>query len=473
MGEIVSTQVAVLGAGPGGYAAAFRAADLGRSVVLIDPEENPGGVCLHRGCIPSKAYLHAARVLHEASGADRYGITFDKPQIDIARLSAWRAEVVAELTGGLAALAKARGVNFLRGRGTFDDAHSLRVDGVGAAQTEVRFEHAIVATGSRPTVIDSFLPNSERVMTSTGALELKSLPERLLVIGGGYIGLELGTVYAALGSRVTVVELEAKLLPGADPDLVRILDKAIRPRLESVRTGTKVAKLVEKGDAVLATFESSDGAHDEAEFDAVLVAVGRKPNSSGLGLSATSAVIGDRGFIEADASGRTAEPTIYAIGDVVGEPMLAHKATHQGLVAAEAIAGRAVAFEPNVIPAVVFTDPEIAWCGLSQAEAKAVGIDAAVARYPWQASGRAKTLGDDSGLTKLVIDKATERVIGAGVVGAGAGELIAEAATAIEMGALASDIAAVVHAHPTMSETWMEAADVFYGRSVHLYRRRA
>jgi len=472
MSETLSTQIVVLGAGPGGYAAAFRAADLGRSVVLVDPEENPGGVCLHRGCIPSKAYLHAARLLRETRDADHYGIKFAEPEIDIARLSAWRSEVVSQLTSGLAALAKARGVQFVRGRGTFRDAHSLRVDRLGPGQLEIRFEHAIVATGSRPTVIDSFLPESDRVMTSTGALELAGVPDRLLVIGGGYIGLELGSVYAALGAQVTVVELEPKLLPGADPDLVRVLEKAIRARFEAVKTETKVARLVEGDAGITATFENTDGTSEGACFDAVLVAVGRKPNSSGLGLAATSAVIDERGFIEADSSGGTAEPSIYAIGDVTGEPMLAHKATHQGLVAAEAIAGRRAAFEPNVIPAVVFTDPELAWCGLSQAEAKELGIDAVVARYPWQASGRAKTLGADAGLTKLVIDQADDRVIGAGVVGQGAGELIAEAALAIEMGAVASDIAGAIHAHPTLSETWMEAADVFYGQSVHLYRKR-
>jgi len=472
--ETISTQVLVVGAGPGGYAAAFRAADLGRKVVLVDPEANPGGVCLYRGCIPSKAYLHAAKLLREARDASAFGIRFGEPQIDVARLSAWRREIVEQLTGGLAGLAKARGVEFLRGRAAFQDGHCARVDGLKPGYTEVRFEHAIVATGSRPTVIDAFLPDSKRVMTSTGALELESVPGRLLVIGGGYIGLELGSVYAALGSSVTVVELEASLLPGADPDLVRVLAKAVNERFEAVKTTTKVARLSETKTGVSAILQDGKGASEEGHFDAVLVAVGRKPNSSGLGLSATSVVVDDRGFIEADDAGRTAEPTIYAIGDVVGEPMLAHKATHQGLVAAEAIVGKAAAFDPQVIPAVVFTDPELAWCGLSQGEAKELGIDAAVARYPWQASGRAKTLGGgDAGLTKLVIDRASERVIGAGVVGPGAGELIAEAAVAIEMGALAGDLAAIVHAHPTLSETWMEAADVFFGRSVHLYKKRS
>lgn len=473
MNGTISTQVLVVGAGPGGYAAAFRAADLGRKVVLVDPEPNPGGVCLYRGCIPSKAYLHAARVMREAHEASDYGISFGEPEINVARLSAWRTEVVEQLTGGLAALAKARGVEFVRGRATLRDSHCAWIDGPAPPRVEVRFEHAIIATGSRPATIDSFLPDSDRVMNSTSALELDSVPVSLLVVGGGYIGLELGSVYAALGSKVTVVELAASVLPGADPDLVRVLDKAVRPRFESVKTKTKVVRMSDTESAIATVLENEKGETEEAAFERVLVAVGRKPNSSGLGLAETSAVTNERGFIETDVTGRTAEPSIYAIGDVVGEPMLAHKATHQGLVAAEAIAGKSTAFEPNVIPAVVFTDPELAWCGLSQTEAKELGVDAVVARYPWQASGRAKTLGAASGLTKLVIDTATDRVIGAGVVGPGAGELIAEAALAIEMGALARDIGSTIHAHPTLSETWMEAADVFYGRSVHLYRKRS
>jgi dihydrolipoamide dehydrogenase len=471
MSDALSSQVVVIGAGPGGYACAFRAADLGRDVVLIDPEANPGGVCLYRGCIPSKAYLHVAALLSEARRAEHYGVHFEPPTVDTDRLRRWKSEIVEQLTSGLSSLAKARGVRFVRGRATFLDAHHLRVEGAGPERQEVRFEHAVIATGSRPAVVDALLPESGRVMTSTDALELADVPSRLLVVGGGYIGLELGTMYAALGSRVSVVELEDRLLPGADKELVRILEKALQQRFEAILTGTRVTALRESGEALLAQLAGKDGEREEC-FDRVLVAVGRRPNSSGLGLSTTRVGVDKRGFIETDASGRTAEPSVYAIGDVVGEPMLAHKATHQGLVAAEAMTGQAAAFEPNVIPAVVFTDPEVAWCGLSEEQAREAGLAVTAARFPWQASGRAKSLGNDSGLTKLIVDTESERVVGAGVVGPGAGEMIIEATLAIEMGALASDLAATVHPHPTLSETWMEAAEVFYGRSVHLYRRR-
>lgn len=476
MSEAISADVAVLGAGPGGYAAAFRAADLGRSVVLIDPEAHPGGVCLHKGCIPSKAYLHIAKLINEAAEAARCGVAFGEPQLDIPRLSAWRAEVVEELTSGLSALAKARGVTYVRGRGVFRDAQSIVVEGEAPGSVEVRFEHAIVATGSRPVALTGMLEGSDRVLNSTSALELERVPGRLLVVGGGYIGLELGSVYAALGSTVTVVEMADGLLPGADRDLVRVLEGEIAPRFDAIHCSTRLLGLAERNGEVRAEFaaaaEAADGETRTGEFDAVLVSVGRRPNSSGLGLAETGVEIDDHGFIRVDAAGRTAERSIYAIGDVAGEPMLAHKATHQGIVAAEAICGQPAAFEPNVIPAVVFTDPELAWCGLTEAEASAQGVEHEVARFPWQASGRAKTLGRDRGLTKLLVDPKTERILGAGVVGAGAGELISELALAIEMGAVASDLAATVHPHPTLSETVMESAEIYYGQSVHLYKRR-
>jgi dihydrolipoamide dehydrogenase len=466
-----SSQVVVLGAGPGGYAAAFRAADLGLEVTLVDPEPLPGGVCLYRGCIPSKAYLHVARLLGESRAAADWGVHFDQPRIDIERLRAWKDEVVGKMTQGLGQLVKARKVTYVAGRGVLLDAHTMRIECIEPRSIELRFEHAIIATGSRPAAPGALQVESPRVLNSTDALELRRVPGSLLVVGGGYIGLEMGTVYAALGARVTVVEMTGSLLPGADPDLVRVLARALERRLETIELETRVVALEEDGDGVRVALQSGDRTREE-RFDEVLVAVGRKPNSSGIGLDATRAEIDERGFVRVNAARATAEPSIYAIGDVAGEPMLAHKATHEGTTAAEAIAGRKAAFEPAAVPAVVFTDPEVAWCGQSEEAARAAGREVVAARYPWQASGRAATLGAPEGLTKLVIDAETERVLGAGIVGPGAGELIGEAVAAVEMGATAGDLAASVHPHPTLSETIMEAADVFYGQSVHLARKR-
>lgn len=465
-----SSKVAVLGGGPGGYAAAFRAADLGLDVTVVDPEENPGGVCLYRGCIPSKALLHVAKVVREATDAAQWGVRFERPQVDLERLRGWTSDVVAKLTSGLGALCKAKGVRFVRGRGVFVGPHALRIDDAGSAGTRLEFDYAVIATGSRPVSLPG-VPDCARVMTSTDALELEEVPDSLLVVGGGYIGLEIGSVYAALGTRVTVVEMTDALLPGVDADLVRVLSRDLEARFASIRTGTRVTAMKEDGEAIVVDLATAQGAVGE-RFSRVLVAVGRRPNTSGLGLAETGVELDDAGFIAVDAARRTATPHIFAIGDVTGQPMLAHKATHEGTTAAEAIAGRAAAFAPLAIPAVVFTDPEIAWCGLTQSDARAAGLDAAVARFPWQASGRALTLGRPAGLTKLVIDKETERVLGAGIVGPGAGDLIAEVALAVEMGAVAEDLAATVHAHPTLSETVMEAAEVFRGLSVHLHRKR-
>jgi len=469
---IVDAGVVVLGAGPGGYAAAFRAADLGLDVTLVDPEPNPGGVCLFRGCIPSKALLHQAALLEEATAAAERGIAFAAPTIDLARLRDWKDGVVTTLTSGLGQLAKSRAVRRIRGRGAFLERNLLEVSAQeDAGRSVIRFQHCIVATGSRPTVLPGLDTESPLVMNSTEALELPDVPARLLVVGGGYIGLELATVYQALGSKVTVVEMTDTLLPGVDPDLTRVLAKRMESRLDAVRLRTKVTALEAGVGGCTVRLEHADGATEQA-FDRVLVAAGRRPNSSGLGLKHTAAHVNERGFIAVDAQRRTAEPGIFAIGDVAGEPMLAHKATHEGLIAAEAIAGRDVAFDPAAIPAVVYTDPEIAWCGLTESQAAAAGRAVEVGRFPWAASGRALTLGRTDGLTKVLIDPETHRVLGAGIVGHGAGDLIAEVIHAIEMGAVAEDLALTIHPHPTLSETVMEAAEAALGKSVHMHKRR-
>lgn len=464
-----STELAIVGGGPGGYPAAFLAADLGMHVTLIDLEPRPGGVCLYRGCIPSKALLHVAKLLTEAREAAALGIEFSEPKIDMDRLRAWKESVVQQMTGGLSQLSKHRKITYVQGRASFLDVRTLNIQRADVKDEVLTFEHAIVATGSRPATIPALTLDSDRVMDSTSALELNDIPETLLVIGGGYIGLELGTVYAALGSQVSVVEMLPGLLPGADKDLVRVLAKRVGTLFHSVMLNTTVAETQEVEGGIKVTFE---GDTDEPEqiFEKVLVSVGRKPNSSGFGLDNTKVEIDQHGFIKVDEQRRTAEPTIYAIGDVAGEPMLAHKATHEGRTAVEAIAGHKVAFEPQAIPAVVFTDPEVAWCGLTETQAKEQGRSFEVARFPWGASGRATTLSRNDGLTKLIIDPETERVLGVGIVGTGAGELIAEGVLAVEMAALASDVQLSIHPHPTLSETLMEAAEVFFGHSTHVYR---
>ena len=463
-----TTQLAVIGAGPGGYAAAFLAADLGMSVTLIDEEKNPGGVCLYRGCIPSKALLHVARLLDETRHASAWGIEFGPPRIDLERLRAFKTGVVEKLTGGLGQLSRQRKIDYVRGRGEILDPHTLSV-ATPDGPRRVQFDHAILATGSTPVRIPN-LPDDPRVIDSTGALDLADVPPRLLVVGGGYIGLELGTVYAALGSRVTVVEMTDGLLPGADRDLVSVLARRIGSRFEAILLATKVTGVRSAPDGLAVALEGPDGAVPEREFDKVLVSVGRRPNSRIPGLERTNVKLTHSGFIEVDEQRRTAEPSLFAIGDVAGEPMLAHKASHEGRVAVEAIAGHKVAFEPAAIPAVVFTDPEIAWCGLTESQAKEQGIAVEVARFPWGASGRALTLDRTDGLTKLIIEPATGRVLGMAVVGVGAGELIAEGVLAVEMAALASDVALSIHPHPTLSETVMESADVFLGTATHIYR---
>jgi dihydrolipoamide dehydrogenase len=465
-------RIAVVGGGPGGYAAAFLAADLGLQVTLIDPEVNPGGVCLYRGCIPSKALLHVAKLIEESQQAKNWGIEFAAPKIDLARLRTWKESVIKRLTGGLGQLSKQRHVEYIQGRAAFQNSTTLRIRKADNTETVLSFDRIILATGSRPAVIPTFKLDSPRLMDSTGALNLEDIPGSLLVVGGGYIGLELGSVYAALGTRVTVVEMLPGLLPGADRDLVLPLHKRLEKMFAAILLNTTVASLKEDGAGIRATFEGSALQEKDRQqtFDRVLVSVGRKPNSEIPGLETTQVQINPRGFIEVNKQLQTADPSVYAIGDVVGEPMLAHKAMHEGRVAAEAIAGHKVAFEPNAIPAVVFTDPEVAWCGLTETQAEKEKREIKVAKFPWGASGRAITLDRPEGMTKLIIDPQTERVLGVGIVGVGAGELIAEGVLAIEMAALARDIAMTIHPHPTLSETVMESAEVFFGTSTDVFR---
>jgi dihydrolipoamide dehydrogenase len=462
-------RIAVVGGGPGGYAAAFLAADLGMKVTLIDPEVNPGGVCLYRGCIPSKALLHVAKLIEESHQAKNWGIEFSAPKVDLARLRAWKQGVVQRLTGGLGQLSKQRSVQYVQGKAGFDNSNTLRVSKTVGREEVLTFDRIILATGSRPAVIPSLKINGSRLMDSTGALDLESVPKTLLVIGGGYIGLELGSVYAALGAKVTVVEMLSGLLPGADRDLVLPLHKRLEKMFDGILLNTTVKSLKEESGGIRASFEG-DVKEREKVFEKVLVSVGRKPTSEIPGLEKTRVQVGPKGFIQVNKQLQTADPSIYAIGDVVGEPMLAHKAMHEGRTAAEAIAGRKVAFEPHAIPAVVFTDPEIAWAGLTETEAKESGREIAVAKFPWGASGRAITLDRPEGMTKLILDPKTERILGVGIVGAGAGELIAEGVLAIEMAALAGDVELTIHPHPTLSETVMEAAEVFFGTSTDVYR---
>lgn len=466
-----TTQLAILGGGPGGYAAAFMAADLGLSVTLIDEEANPGGVCLYRGCIPSKALLHAARLINETKQAAEWGMTFRPPAIDLDRLRGWKQGIVDRLTGGLGQLSRQRKITYLRGRGEILDPRTLVVRAAGGEQ-RVQFGHAILATGSSPTRVPGVSIDSPRVLDSTSALELASVPKRLLVVGGGYIGLELGTVFAALGSAVTVVEMTDGLLPGADRDLVAILARRVGAMCEAVLLNTKVSGVTEERDGLRVTFEGASIARREDVFDQVLVSVGRRPNSKIPGLERTRVKVNARGFLEVDGQRRTAEPTIFAIGDVAGEPMLAHKASAEGRLAVEVIAGRKAAFEPAAIPAVVFTDPELAWCGPTEAQARAEGRDIEVTRFPWAASGRAITLDRTDGVTKLIFDRPTGRLLGMGIVGPGAGELIAEGVLAVEMAATAEDLGLTIHPHPTLSETVMEAADAFHGTATHIFRPR-
>ncbi len=470
MSTISDVNLAIIGAGPGGYAAAFLAADLGMKVTLIDQELNPGGVCLYRGCIPSKSLLHVAKLIDESRHAKNWGIEFSDPKIDIAKLRSWKEGVVKKLTGGLGQLSKQRKVQYIQGGAAFENSTTLHITKIDGGEQTLSFDRIIIATGSRPSVIPTLKLDSPRMMDSTSALDIQDVPKSLLVIGGGYIGLELGSVYAALGSKVSVVEMTAGLLPGADRDLVLPLHKRIEKSFEAIMLNTTVTAVKEEASGIRVSFDGADVKEREKVFDKVLVSVGRRPNSEITGLDKTGVKLIQRGFIHVNKQLQTDDPAIYAIGDVVGEPMLAHKASHEGRTAVEVIAGHKVAFEPNAIPAVVFTDPEIAWCGLTETQAQKDNREIKVAKFPWAASGRAMTIDRTEGMTKLVIDPETERVLGVGIVGAGAGELIAEGVLAVEMGALAKDLALTIHPHPTLSETVMNAAEVFFGTATDIYR---
>ncbi len=465
-----STQVVVLGGGPAGYAAAFAAADLGLEVTLVELDTNPGGTCLYRGCIPSKALLHVAKVIHEAEEATHFGLKFTKPKIDIDRVREATQDVVKKMTGGLGQLCKARKVAYIQGRGSFIGSNDLHISHANGSSKKLAFEYAIIATGSRPTTIPHLLLESDRMMNSTDALELKDIPKTLLVIGGGYIGLELTTVYAALGSKVTVADIAPTLLAGADPDLVKPLAARMEQICDNIHLNASIEKVQETKTGIKVTWSGPTIKKKTQTFEKVLMSVGRKPNSSGIGLENIDVVETEQGFVEVDAQMRSAEPHIFAIGDLVGQPMLAHKGNAEGRVAAEVIAGKKSAFDVRCIPAVVFTDPEVAWVGITETEAKEQGREVTVGKFPWAVSGRATTINRNDGLTKLIVDPETDEVLGMGVVGAGAGELIAEGALAIEMGASAEDLALTIHPHPTLNETIMESAELVHGSSTHIYR---
>jgi dihydrolipoamide dehydrogenase len=461
-------ELVVLGAGPGGYAAAFLAADKGMQVALIDALEKPGGTCLHVGCIPSKALLHVARVITDAKDAAPWGVSFGKPTIDLDTLRRHGSKIVDTMAKNLAELCKRRKVEYIRGNASFESSGAVRLpDG-----TRIPFKHCIVAVGSSPSCPASLELPSARVMDSTAALRLEDLPKSLLVVGGGYIGLELGCVYAALGSEVTVVELTDGLLPGVDRDLVRPLQTRLESQFHKIYLNTKVSKLTELKNGIQVTLEGEQVTEKTPVFGKALVAVGRRPNTRGLGLEKTKVQTDEKGFIKVDDKRRTTQENIYAIGDAAGEPMLAHKASHEGKIAVEAMRGEPAAFDFQAIPAVVFTDPEVAWCGLTETDARRQQREVKVVRFPWGASGRAATLGRTEGTTKLVVDPETERVLGVGIVGYGAGELIAEGVLAVEMAATARDLSLIIHAHPTLTETLGEAAESLYGPTTHVYKPR-
>jgi dihydrolipoyl dehydrogenase len=466
-----NVKVAVIGGGPGGYAAAFLGTDLGLDVTLIDREKNPGGVCLYRGCIPSKALLHVAAVITEARHAASFGVEYGEPKIDLAKLRAFKEGVVTKLTGGLGIMCKQRKVTYIQGEASFVNSTTLKVKrSVGGDEETLQFDKVIVATGSSPARPGPLAASGANILDSTGALDLKDVPKTFLVIGGGYIGLELGSVYATLGSKVDVVEMTSGLLPGADRDLIPPLQKRLEKLFNKIMLNTAVTAVKDEISNVKVTFKLSDGMVEEKTYDKVLVSVGRKPNSKVPGLENTGVKVNGRGFIAVNKQLQTDDPAVYAIGDVAGDPMLAHKAAHEGRTAMEHIAGHKVEFAPYAIPAVVFTDPEIAWAGLTQTEAEAKGIEVEIVKFPWAASGRAVTLDRTEGLTKLLIDKKTERVLGGAIVGPGAGDMISEIVLAIEMASTAYDMGHTIHPHPTLSETIMEAAEIFYGTSTDLYR---
>lgn len=469
-GEVVEAEVLVLGAGPGGYTAAFRAADLGQKTVLVDRGPTLGGVCLNVGCIPSKALLHTAQILNEAREMEHAGVSFGEPTVDLDKLRGWKDGVIEKLTGGLAQLAKKRKVTVIHGEGAFASPNELTVTTEDGPK-RVRFQHAIIAAGSRPVEIPGFPHGDERLLDSTGALALREIPAKMLIIGGGIIGLEMATVYAALGAKISVVELMDSLIPGCDKDLVRPLERRIKKSYDNIYLQTKVAGIEARDDGLLVRFEG-DKAPESELFDQVLVAVGRRPNGLLINAEAAGVSVDERGFIAVDTQMRTNVPHIFAIGDIVGNPMLAHKAVHEGKIAAEVIAGHKVFFDAQTIPSVAYTDPEIAWMGMTETEAKAQGVEYEKGAFPWAASGRSLSLGRDEGMTKILFDRETKRIIGAGIVGPNAGELIAELTLALEMGADAEDIGLTIHPHPTLSETVNFAAEMALGSITDLYAPR-
>ena len=468
--EPIKTEIVVVGAGPGGYAAAFYAADLGKKVILIEREKRLGGVCLNRGCIPSKALLYATHQIVNSRESAHRGITFTEPTIEVSKLREWKESIVEKLAGGVAALAKMRGVTVIQGRAYFEGSQKLRVE-TSEGQKFVEYDKAILAVGSIPAIPKAWDLGNPRVMTSTEALEVNDIPENLLVIGGGYIGMELGTVYAALGSKIVLAEALDTILAGADADLARPVVANAKKAFKEIRLKARVSKMATAGKQIKVEMEFN-GQKLEELYDRVLVSVGRVPNSGDLGLANTKVLLDDKGFVKVNHHQQTDDPNIYAIGDIAGGILLAHKAHKEARIAIENINGDDVVFENIIIPAVVFTDPEIAWCGLTEAEAKEKGVRYEVAKFPWSASGRALSFDRTDGVTKMLIDPETDRLLGVGITGAGAGELIAEAVLAMEMGATAEDIALTVHPHPTLSETIMECAEVFYGHATHTFSKK-
>jgi len=468
MNHNIHAEIVVIGAGPGGYAAAFRAADLGKKVILIDKDEALGGVCLNRGCIPSKALLHIGKVIEEAKALKKSGVTFSDPTLDLDAIRSWKESVVSKLSKGIGQLAKARNVRVIHGLATFESSTQLSVKFENGPQSII-FDNCIIATGSRPTTISNFPTDHPRIINSTGALKLGDIPKRLLVIGGGYIGLEMGSVYNSLGSQVTIVEFMPNLLPGADKDLVRPLARKLKKAFENIYLSTKVSEIEANGNKINVHFEGTDGKEFSDYFDTVLVSVGRKPNTDNLGLENAGIALAKKGFIPVNMKRQTIVSNIYAIGDITGDPMLAHKATHEGKVAAEVIAGLPSAFEPGVIPSVIFTDPEIAWAGPTEMELKEKNIPYKKGEFPWAASGKALALNRIEGKTKLLFDLESKKIISAGIVGPNAGDLIGEAVLAIEMGADTEDIGLSIHPHPTLTETIANAAEMFSGTITDLY----
>ena len=456
----------VVGAGPGGYTAAFYAADQGYKVTLLDSSEKPGGVCLHRGCIPSKALLHVAGLMTKVVQAKDWGVDFGEPKIDLKRLREWKDEISLKVSDGLISLCKQRDVSFINSRGTFTDSNTIKLSN----NSSLVFDRCIIATGSRPIMPQKFIDNKLFMMDSTEALKLSTIPEKMLVVGGGYIGLELGKVYSSLGSRVTIVEMRDGLLPNVDRDLIRPLQEKLSKEFEAIYLNTEIVSIRESKKLGHVTMVKATEQFEES-FDSILMSVGRRPNTDKIGLECTNVQLDDKGFIKVDGKRQTADSKILAIGDVSGEPMLAHKASHEARIAIDGILGKDVSFNNKVIPAVVFTDPEVAWCGLTESDAKNNNIDVEVARFPWGASGRAHTISRTEGMTKIILEPMTKRLLGVGIVGHGAGELIGEGVLAINMGAKAEDLSNCIHPHPTLSETIMESADVSMGIATHIYKR--